>query len=85
MLKEIKYLVCLLTIFFSFFFVVKYYLSDENIKHSNKIIFQYKKKINKSFIDLPIIKNDTKNIIEYQSDIEKYKKKKKRKFWELLK
>jgi len=35
---------------------------------------------------LPLLKNDTNNIIEYSDDIEIFKKEKKRyKFWELLK
>ena len=85
MFKEIKHVVYLVTIFFSFFFVVKYYLSDKNIKQNNKIMFQYQKKSSEYFTNLPIIKNDTENIIEYKNEIEKYENKKKRKFWKLLK
>ena len=85
MLKEIKYVVYLLTIFFSIFFVVKFYLSDNNIKRTNKVILQYKNELDKKFNNLPIIKNDTKDIIEYQNEIEEFKNKKQRKFWDLLK
>ena len=85
MLKEIKYVVYLLTIFFFIFFVIKFYLSENNIKWSNKIILQYQNILDKKFINLPIIKDDTNDIIEYTSEIEDFKNKKQRKFWDLLK
>ena len=85
MLKEIKYVVYLLTIFFSIFFVIKFYLSENNIKLSNKVMFQYQNELNKKFNNLPIIKNDTNDIIEYTNEIEEFKNKKQRKFWDLFK
>ena len=85
MLKEVKYVVYLLTIFFFIFFVIKFYLSENNIKWSNKVILQYQKILDKKFINLPIVKDDTKDIIEYTSEIEDFKNKKQRKFWDLLK
>jgi len=85
MLKEVKYVVYLLTIFFFIFFVVKFYLSENNIKWSNKVILQYQNILDKRFINLPIIKNDTNDIIEYTNEIEDFKNKKQRKFWDLFK
>ena len=85
MLKEVKYVVYLLTIFFFIFFVTKFYLSENNIKWSNKVILQYQNILDKKFINLPIIKDDTNDIIEYTSEIEDFKNKKQRKFWDLLK
>ena len=85
MLKEVKYVVCLFTIFFFIFFVIKFYLSENNIKWSNKVILQYQNILDKKFINLPIIKDDTNDIIEYTSEIEDFKNKKQRKFWDLLK
>ena len=85
MLKEVKYVVCLFTIFFFIFFVIKFYLSENNIKRSNRIIFQYQNELDKKFNNLPIIKNDTNDIIEYTNEIEIFKNKKQRKFWKLLK
>ena len=85
MLKEVKYVVYLLTIFFFIFFVIKFYLSENNIKWSNKVILQYQNISDKKFINLPIIKDDTSDIIEYTSEIEDFKNKKQRKFWDLLK
>ena len=85
MLKEIKYVVYLLTIFFSIFFVVKFYLSENNIKLTNKVMLQYQNELDKKFNNLPIIKDDTNDIIEYTNEIEEFKNKKQRKFWDLLK
>ena len=85
MLKETKYVVYLITIFFSIFFVVKFYLSENNIEWSNKVMFQYQNELDKKFSNLPIIKNDTNDIIEYTKEIENFKNKKQRKYWDLLK
>ena len=85
MLKEVKYVVYLLTIFFSIFFVIKFYLSENNIQLSNKVMLQYQNELDKKFNNLPIIKDDTNDIIEYTNEIEDFKNKKQRKFWDLLK
>ena len=85
MLKEIKYVVYLLTIFFSIFFVVKFYLSENNFNRSNKVIFQYQKELDKKFNNLPIITDDTNDIIEYTNEIKEFKNRKQRKFWDLFK
>ena len=85
MLKEIKYVVYLLTIFFSIFFVVKFYLSENNIKLSNKVMLQHQNELDKKFNNLPIITDDTNDIIEYTNEIKEFKNKKQRKFWDLFK
>ena len=85
MYKEVKYLLYLLTIFFSIFFVIKFYLSENNVKRSKKVILQYQNELDKKFSNLPIIKNDTNNIIEYQNEVEEFKNKKSRIWWKLLK
>ena len=65
------------------FFTIKYYFSDTNKKNSYRSINDMDKRINIYAEKLPILDDDTKNIIEYveQSTI---KKKKKFKFWQLL-
>ena len=85
MIKEVKYLVYLLIIFFSIFFVIKFYLSENNFKRSNKVILQHRNELDNKFNNLPIIKNDTNNIIVYTNEVEDFKNKKPRKFWNLLK
>ena len=83
MLKEIKYLIFALIIFLFIFFTVKYYFSDNNKKKSYRSLNSIDKKIEIYSEKLPILENDTKNIIEYveQTNI---KKKKKFNFWKLL-
>ena len=85
MLKEVKYVVYSLTIFFFVFFVIKFYLSEDNVKWSNKVILQYQNILDKKLIGLPIVKDDTNDIIEYTDEIEDFKNKKQRKFWDLFK
>ena len=85
MLKEARNVVYLLTIFFAIFFVTKFYLSENNIERSNRIILQHQKELANKFSDLPIIKSDTNDIIEHTNEVEEFKNKKQRKFWDLLK
>ena len=85
MLKEVKNVVYLFTIFFSIFFIINYYISENNVKLSNKVILQHQNELDNKFSDLPIIESDTNNIIEYTNEIEKFKNKKQRKFWDLFK
>ena len=85
MLKEAKFVFYLFTIFFFIFFAIKFYLSETNIKQNNRVLFQYQNESGKKFDNLPIIKDDTSDIIEYTNEIEEFKNKKQRKFWNLLK
>ncbi len=84
MLKEIKYLIFALIIVLFFFLTGKYYLSDENKKKSYRIYLSNDEKIKLYSKNLPILENDTKNIIEYVKQTNK-KKKNKFNFWKLLK
>ena len=85
MLKEAKNVVYLLTIFFAIFFVTKFYLSENNIKRSNRVILQHQKELANKFSDLPIIKSDTSDIIEHTNEVEKFLSKKPRFWWILIK
>jgi hypothetical protein len=83
MLKEIKNLIFIVIIFLFLFLTGKYYFSDINKKNSYRSLNNIDKKINNYAEKLPVLENDTKNIIEYveQTNI---KKKKKFNFWKLL-
>ena len=83
MFKEIKYLFYIFVIFIFLFLVIKFYLSETNIENSYRALNNIDEKINIFSEKLPILEDDTKNIIEYveQSD---NKKKKKFNFWKLL-
>jgi SMC interacting uncharacterized protein involved in chromosome segregation len=83
MLKEIKYLIFIVIILLFLFFTGKYYFSDENIKKSYRSLKNIDEKIKIYSKNLPILKNDTNNIIEYVKQSDK-KKKKKFNFWKLL-
>ena len=85
MLKEIRNVVYLLTIFFTIFFVTKFYLSENNIEWSNRVILQHQKELATKFSDLPIIKSDTSDIIEHTNEVEIFLSKKPRYFWILIK
>ena len=39
---------------------------------------------NKGIENLPVLKSDTNNIIIYKNDLEEFKKKRKKRFWEKL-
>ena len=84
MLKEIKYLIFIVIILLSLFFTGRYYFSDENIKKSYRSQKNIEEKIKVYAKNLPILENDTKDIIEYVKQTDK-KKKKKFNFWKLLK
>ena len=77
MLKEIKYLIFLLLIGFFIFFTGKYYFSDYNKKNSFRSLSNIDKKIDIYSEKLPVLENDTKDIIQY---VEKSNKDKKKKF-----
>ena len=83
MLKEIKYLVFIVIISIFLFFTGKYYFSDENIKNSYRSYKNIDEKVKIYSKNLPLLKNDTENIIEYVKQTDK-KKKKKFNFWKLL-
>ena len=82
MVKEIKYLVFIIIIILFIFFTGKYYFSDANKKKSYKSFLSIDKKIKTYSQDLPILENDTQNIIEYVKNTQK--KKKKYYFWKLI-
>ena len=85
MLKEGKNVVYLLTIFFAIFFVTKFYLSENNIERSNRVMLQHQKVLASILGDLPTIKTDTNNIIEHTNEVEEFLSKKPRKWWILIK
>ena len=83
MLKEIKYLFFIVIIILFLFFTGKYYFSNENIKNSYRSYKNIDQKIKDYSKNLPLLKSDTENIIEYVKQTDK-KKKKKFNFWKLL-
>ena len=77
MFKKIKN-ISFLVIFFAFIFLVtKYYFSEQNIVFTNKSRSSYLITLINGENNLPVLKNDT-------DDLEYFKKKRKKRFWEKL-
>ena len=84
MYRKIKNILFLI-IFFSFIFLVtKYYFSEQNEIFTNKSRSLYLMTLSDDKNNLPILENDTNNIIIYIDDLEDFKKKRKKRFWEKL-
>ena len=81
MFLKIKNAFFLVSFFIFVFFTTKHYLSDQNIIFTNKSRSSYLYLANKN---LPVLKNDTNNIIIYKKDLDDFKKKRKERFWEKL-
>ena len=84
MIKKIKNFIFLSFFFLFLFFILKYYFSDKNIVTTNKSRTSYALINNKYHKDLPVLQNDTNNIIVYKDGLEEFKKKRKKRFWENL-
>ena len=85
MLKKIKNIFYLASFLIFIVLTTRYYFSDQNIRETNKSRSFYSVKLNNNAQNLPLLKNDTNNIIEYINDVEVYKKKKKKyTFWDLI-
>ncbi len=83
MLKEIKYLIFISIFCLFIFFIIRYYFSDTNKKNSYRSLSNIDKRINIIAENLPILEDNTKNIIEYVKQSEN-EKKKNFNFWKLL-
>ena len=84
MSAKIKNIFFLIVFFIFIFSVTKYYFSEKNIKFTNKSRSLYLATLSNNKSDLPILENDTTNIISYINDLEDFKKKRKKRFWEKL-
>ena len=68
------------------FFVFDYYSSNNNISIKSYNRVNVDEILNKKIKDLPILINDTNNVIEFNDSFEEeLDKNKKRSFWDLLK
>ena len=78
----------LMLIFILSFFIItfNYYFSDKNIDLVKNNRINFESSIQKKSMDLPVLQNNTNDIIEFNSGFENPSKKKfKRNFWELFK
>ena len=85
MFKKIKNILYLSSFAIFVILTTKFYFSDNNVKETNKFRSLYLISLNNNTKNLPLLKNDTKNIIKYLNDVEIYKKKKKKfSFFDLI-
>ena len=81
----IKSLIIILFLIF-FVIVLKYYFSEKNIYLINDNRNNFEKKLIENISNLPILPNDTNNVVEFNSGFEDSNKRNyKRSFWELFK
>ncbi len=85
MYKILNIIMFLLIIIF-IFIIFKYYSSNKNINNKDYNRSNINQIIKDKIVDLPILENDTNNVIEFNDkfDIE-INHDKKRSFWDLLK
>tara|TARA_B100001939_G_C16428710_1_gene399696 strand:+ start:165 stop:428 length:264 start_codon:yes stop_codon:yes gene_type:complete len=73
-------------IFIIFFVIIfKYYSSSKNMNEKNQNRLNINEIIKEKISDLPVLPNDTNNIIEFNNSLEDTTNEKKRSFWELIK
>ncbi len=73
-------------IFLFFFIVYNYYSSNKNIKNVNLNRLNIQENLKSQSTNLPILDNDTNDVIEFNSSFSnEIEKEKKRNFWNLLK
>ena len=78
--------IVMISIFIFFiFFIFQYYFSNKNINSNKYNRSNINEILEEKIVDLPILLNDTNNVIDYFSSELEEKKIKKRYFWELFK
>ena len=85
MYKKILIIIYFAIIIFFLTFIFVIYFSKDNIDKIKNNRLNYHNSIEKKFLNLPFLKNDTNNIIQYNYENLEEKKIKKRYFWILLK
>ena len=74
-----------LLIFFTFIFsIIKYYFSEPNVIFTNKSRTLYLTAEVNVINNLPLLQNDTNDVITYIDDLEDFKNKRKKRIWEKL-
>lgn len=85
MIKIFNIIMFLLIIIF-IFSIYNYYSSNKNIDAKNYNRKNIDQILKEKIIDLPVLKNDTDNVIEFNNSLKDgIEENKKRSFWDLLK
>ena len=85
-MNKIINLLVIILIFLFFFNIFNYYSSNQNIRNINLKRLNIQKILKDKTSNLPVLENDTKNVIEFNSSFsEEIKSNEQRNFWNLLK
>lgn len=85
MIKHVFSVFIFLFIFLFIYFVVSTYISNKNKEKINENRININLKIKDNLSGLPLLKNDTDEVIEYNSGYSNENSKIKRNFWNLFK
>ena len=86
MIKNTINLFIIASIIIFYFYVFKYYFSNQNIKNTNLNRQNIEQIVKDKTLDIPNLVNDTNNVIEFNTGFdEEIKNNKPRNFWDLLK
>ena len=64
--------------------ITSFYFSEQNIRATNKSRSFYAVKLHYDTLKLPLLTNDTDNIIEYRNDVQEFRDKIKERIYEKL-
>ena len=84
MLIKIKNIFCLASLFIFITLTTSFYFSDQNIRATNKSRSFYVVKLHYDTLKLPLLTNDTNDIIEYRNDVQVFRDKIKKRIYEGL-
>ena len=84
MLIKIKNIFCLASLFIFITLTTSFYFSEQNIRATNKFRSFYAVKLHYDTLKLPLLTNDTDDIIEYRNDVQEFRDKIKKRIFEGL-
>ena len=84
MLIKIQNIFCLVSILIFITLTASFYFSDQNIRATNKSRSFYAVKLHYGTLKLPLLANDTDDIIEYRNDVQVFRDKIKKRIYEGL-
>ena len=83
-MKNILYIFSIIIIFSFFYVTVKTYFSEKNINKISENRLNIFKLLDDKATNLPILSNDTSNVIKFNDGFNNINEKKNRNFWELF-
>ena len=84
MLIKIKNIFCLASLLIFIALTTSFYFSEQNIRATNKSRSFYAVKLHYGALKLPLLTNDTDDIIEYRNDVQEFRDKIKKRIFEGL-